>query len=41
MGRQSERRLRQFGQRRVGFSKNSDYWRLGILEGASIFWRKL
>jgi hypothetical protein len=36
MWRQSGRRLRQFGQKRVGLSKNSDYWLLGILEGASI-----
>jgi hypothetical protein len=36
MWRQSGRRLWKFGQKRGGLSKNSDYWRLGILEGASI-----
>ena len=36
MGRQSGGRLRRFGQKRVGLSKNSVRWRLGILEDASI-----
>ena len=36
MGRQSGGRLRRFGQKRVGLSKNSVRWRLGILGGTSI-----
>jgi hypothetical protein len=32
MWRQSGLGLRQFGQKKVGLSRNSLYWRLGILE---------
>jgi hypothetical protein len=36
MWRQSGLGLRQFGQKKVGLSRNSLYWRLAVLEGARL-----